>query len=239
MLVSHRANMKVDPENTIAGIRGALEQCVDAVEIDVQATADGVPMLMHDCSLHRAVGDPRLLGELTAEEASALRVKPPVDEVESEPVALLADALRVAAGRALLVLDIKMQGIAPAVAATIREHGRGTRIHLQCEFEEISQYRALLPDVPLTVGLRAKAIKEHGLTTLLDRAAAAGAFGVSIRNGILDACAVDEAHRRGLFVKTWTIDREADMERVVRTGVDAVCGNYPRQMRDVRERLAR
>ena len=47
-----------------------------------------------------------------------------------------------------------------------------------------------------------------------------------------------EAHARGLTVKTWTVDREPDIERVMATGVDAVCGNYPQRMRNVREKTA-
>lgn len=56
--------------------------------------------------------------------------------------------------------------------------------------------------------VRAGLIREHGLTALYDHCVALGVSGVSIRNRILDRCAVDEAHARGLFVKTWTIDRE-------------------------------
>ena len=239
LIVSHRTNMKTDPENTIAGIRSAIARCVDAIEVDVQATSDGVPVLMHDCSLHRAIGDPRSIEDLTADEATALRVKSPTAGVATEPVALLADALAAVAGQAMLVLDIKMEGIAEEVARVIRESGTGTEIHLQCDFEQAVEYHKLLPDIPITVGLRAGMIKKHGLHALLDRAVELGLFGVSIRSRILDDCAVEEAHKRGLFVKTWTIDREQDMERVLATGVDAVCGNYPQRMRAVRDRFAR
>ena len=55
----------------MAGSRSAIARGVDAIEVDVQATSDGVPVLMHDCSLHRAIGDPRSIEDLTADEATA------------------------------------------------------------------------------------------------------------------------------------------------------------------------
>ena len=237
MIVSHRANMKTDPENTIAGICAAIEACVDGVEIDVQATSDGVPTLMHDCSMHRAIGDARSIEDVPAAEARELRVRAPHPDGADEPIALLSEALEAASGHALLVLDVKMTGIAEQVAETVRRHAGGTPIQLQADMDEVAQYHELLPDVPITVWLRAGLIKDHGLIALYDRCVELGVSGVSIRNRILDRCAVDEAHARGLFVKTWTIDRVHDMERVVAAGVDAVCVNYPDEMRAVRGRM--
>ena len=239
LIISHRANMKVAPENTIAGIESAIADCVDGVEIDVQATADGVAVLIHDRSLRRACDDPRSIEQLTASEAGQLQVKPPTADVSPEPIATLAGALEAAAGRTVLVLDVKMTGIAEIIASTIEEHGQRTEIHLQADFEEAEEYRRLLPDIPLTIGLRAKAIKELGIDALLDRCVRLGASGVSIRNRILHRCQVDRAHARGLLVKTWTVDRVPDVERVLATGVDAVCGNYPLMIRAVREQVER
>ena len=238
LIISHRANMKVAPENTIAGIQSALDVCVDGIEVDVQATSDGLAVLMHDCTMHRAIDDPRTLGDVSSDIMRKLRVIPPRDDVLAEPIATLADALEVARDRAMLVLDIKMEKIALVVAKVIRDAGAERGVHVQCDLEEAAQYRELLPEVPITVGLRAGAIKRHGLIALLDRCVELGISGVSIRNRILDHCAVREAHSRGLTVKTWTVDREPDLERVMATGVDAVCGNYPQRMRSVREQTA-
>ncbi len=237
LIISHRANMKTDPENTIAGICSAMAACVDGIEIDVQATADGVPVLMHDCTMRRATGDPRAVGDVRAEETRGLRVRPPRAEAASAPIATLAEALAAVGDQGILVLDIKMENIAPMVAKVIRDAGAQRRIALLCDFDEAAAYRALLPDVAITVGLRAGAIKRDGLIPLLDRAVELGLAGVSLRTRILDACAVEAAHQRGLAVKTWTIDRDADFERVVADGVDAVCANYPERLRPLRDRL--
>lgn len=47
-IVGHRGARGLAPENTLAGLRKALEHHVDAIEFDVRVTQDGVPVLHHD-----------------------------------------------------------------------------------------------------------------------------------------------------------------------------------------------
>jgi glycerophosphoryl diester phosphodiesterase len=52
-IISHRGAAAIAPENTLAAMRVAIDQGVEFVETDVQLTADGVPILMHDPTLDR------------------------------------------------------------------------------------------------------------------------------------------------------------------------------------------
>jgi glycerophosphoryl diester phosphodiesterase len=54
-LIAHRGGGSIAPENTIAGLKAALQHGYCAVEFDVMLAADGVPVLMHDESLGRTV----------------------------------------------------------------------------------------------------------------------------------------------------------------------------------------
>ena len=53
LVIAHRTTMGHAPENTLLGIRQALEMGCDGVEIDVQLSADGIPVLIHDDELDR------------------------------------------------------------------------------------------------------------------------------------------------------------------------------------------
>ncbi len=55
-LVAHRGYPYRYPENTLPGITAALEAGARHIEVDVQLSADGVPMLFHDVSLARTTG---------------------------------------------------------------------------------------------------------------------------------------------------------------------------------------
>lgn len=49
---AHRGNRSCAPENTLASLRAALGRC-DFMEIDVQLTREGVPVIVHDDTLER------------------------------------------------------------------------------------------------------------------------------------------------------------------------------------------
>ena len=55
-LVAHRGYPRRYPENTLLSLLAALEAGAEFVEFDVQMTADGVPVLLHDADLRRTGG---------------------------------------------------------------------------------------------------------------------------------------------------------------------------------------
>lgn len=75
-LIAHRGYQRHYPENSLPGIRQAIACGARFIEIDVQFSADGVPLLYHDADLKRISGTAgkltqfhyRALHELTAGE---------------------------------------------------------------------------------------------------------------------------------------------------------------------------
>lgn len=70
-LHGHRGASADAPENTIAAFRLALEQGADGIELDVQLSADGVPIVIHDRTLSRTAGRPEAIRELKAPAITA------------------------------------------------------------------------------------------------------------------------------------------------------------------------
>lgn len=62
-IVGHRGLPAHYPENTLEGITAALSAGANGVEIDIQFSKDGEPVLLHDLSLRRVTG---LSGEASA-----------------------------------------------------------------------------------------------------------------------------------------------------------------------------
>jgi len=60
-LVSHRGDPFNYPENTVAGVSSAAAAGASWAEVDIQYTADFVPLLYHDADLQRISSDPRTL----------------------------------------------------------------------------------------------------------------------------------------------------------------------------------
>jgi glycerophosphoryl diester phosphodiesterase len=54
-LFAHRGSSSAAPENTMSAFRQALNDGADGIEIDVQLTRDGIPIVIHDEKLGRTV----------------------------------------------------------------------------------------------------------------------------------------------------------------------------------------
>lgn len=104
------------PENSRAAVRAAIAAGY-AIEIDIQPSADGVPMVFHDYDLRRLTGQPGRIRGLTAAELGALTLLG-----GDEGIPTLAEILSLVAGRAPLLIEIKDQdgAMGPAVGALER-----------------------------------------------------------------------------------------------------------------------
>lgn len=76
-LIAHRGFATRYPENTRAALRAALEAGARFVEFDVQLTADGIPVLLHDVELMRTAGRRGNVLDLTLRELIGVRVNEP------------------------------------------------------------------------------------------------------------------------------------------------------------------
>ena len=71
-LFGHRGAAGEAPENTIAGIRHAIERGVRRVEIDLRLSADKQIVIVHDNNAKRTTGINRQIARLTASELNRL-----------------------------------------------------------------------------------------------------------------------------------------------------------------------
>ena len=71
-LVAHRGHASRCPENTLLALEAALEAGAPWIELDVQLSADEVPVLFHDRTLERMCGVPGALHERRWEELRQL-----------------------------------------------------------------------------------------------------------------------------------------------------------------------
>ncbi len=91
------------PENSRAAIRAAVAAGY-GIEIDIQPSRDGVPMVFHDYDLKRLTGSPGPIAGRTAAELGALRL---LDAEDGIPT--LAEVLALVAGRVPVLIEVKDQ----------------------------------------------------------------------------------------------------------------------------------
>ncbi|MBK7641543.1 MAG: glycerophosphodiester phosphodiesterase [Planctomycetes bacterium] len=71
-LVAHRGLAARCPENTLPSLEQALQEGAEWIELDVQLSADLVPLLFHDRTLERMCGAPGAIHEHSSEELARL-----------------------------------------------------------------------------------------------------------------------------------------------------------------------
>lgn len=77
ILVAHRGYAARYPENTLTALQAAVEAGARWLEFDVQFSADGVPVLLHDTSLQRTAGCAASVFDLEARQLQTIAVGEP------------------------------------------------------------------------------------------------------------------------------------------------------------------
>lgn len=92
-LIAHRGWQRHFPENTLAAIEAAIHAGARHVEIDIQLTADHVPVLCHDQSLLRLCAVNQRIDLLTRDQLTELSAFEPArlgDKFKGTPLSTLA-----------------------------------------------------------------------------------------------------------------------------------------------------
>jgi glycerophosphoryl diester phosphodiesterase len=238
-VTAHRGASHDYPENTLAAIRGAIAAGSDWAEIDVQETADGHVIVLHDQDLMRLAGDPRKIAEMSFEDARKLDVGSRFNpRFVGERLPTLEEALDLAHGKIKLNVELKYYGqgdprLAKDVARILHERGcERDCLVASLDYASLGDARKEWPALRTAAIVSAKV----GDPTLLD------ADVLSMNGKVVDAAFVRSAHRKGKEILVWTIDDPKLATRFMEAGVDNLITNIPDpigKLRDERAALPR
>jgi glycerophosphoryl diester phosphodiesterase len=206
--LAHRGDWRRAPENSLAAFAAALAvPACDGLELDVRASADGVPVICHDDTLARVRGRPDRIEALTA---AAL------DEVG---VPTLAAVLAAAGPRPFLDVEFKVYPgeAAIEVLGAWRGPALGRAVVSSFDAPALERVGRLRPTWP-------RWLNSHTLDdATVATAHAVGCQGVAVDWRVLDRRTVGLAHAAGLEVVAYTVRRRSTFDRLARLGLVAVC----------------
>ncbi|APU23039.1 glycerophosphodiester phosphodiesterase [Actinoalloteichus sp. GBA129-24] len=247
-VIAHRGSSGVAPENTLAAITTARAQGADSVEVDVQRTADGELVLLHDCTLERTTDveevfpdrESYALSDFTTDELARLDAGSWLSpEFEGEPIPTLREGIRALGPRTDLLLEVKVcegeEGLGQAVADGLREIPGYLRravatdslVVQSFDHDETREFHTELPRVPVGLLFSARP------TDAELAEAATWAQQANPRYTLTDQALVDQVHALGLEINVWTVNAESDMRAAVELGVDGVITDYPQVLREI------
>jgi glycerophosphoryl diester phosphodiesterase len=230
-IVAHRGAAGAAPENTMAAIRRAIEDGTDWVEIDVQESADGAVVVVHDSDFMKLAGEPLKVWDGTLAEIREIDVGSWFSPVfRAERVPTLREVLSAAKGRSKVVIELKYYGhdvaLERKVVEIVEEAGMTDQVAIMSlKYEGIQKIRELRPD--WTIGLlSAKAL---GDLTRLD------ADFLAVNMGMARAGFLRRARRAGKPVFVWTVNTPVDVSRMASLGVAGIITDEPAMARQVLE----
>lgn len=105
LVVAHRGDWRNQPENSLSGIESAIRMGVDVVEVDLQRTADGHLILMHDATIDRTTTGRGAVAELSLDSIRRVRLRNGCAIRTKHPVPTLEETLELCRGRVMINLD--------------------------------------------------------------------------------------------------------------------------------------
>lgn len=229
--IAHRGASGEAPENTMASFRLAVEQGADLIELDVQVTSDGAPVVIHDPLVDRTTDGSGLVQQLTLAQVKALDAGAKSGgRYEGERVPTLDQVLEWASGVTPVAIEIKSgpvrnEGVESLVVEAVRRYGMSDSVVIIAFDHLIAlKVREIAPEIACGVLFAGRPVHPSSLA----EAARAGALLPHWAD--MDREMVEEAHSRGLAVCPWAIDGEREMAWALGLGVDAVATNYPARL---------
>lgn len=250
-VIAHRGSSGVAPENTLAAVEKAIEQRANWFEIDIQRTADGELVLMHDRDLRRTTNVEEVfperqlapLGTFTLAELQKLDAGSWYGpEFAGEPVPTMEQLIDLIDQRIGFLLEVKDPALYPGIEQQIADELRGAGGYLGAalagdrlvvqSFDHASMRRmdAIAPEIP--VGLLTGA----RLTTAELTVAAEYAEQINPSFRAVDRPYVDEVHALGMTMSVYTVNTGRDMRAMLDLGVDGIITDYPAVLLDLLSR---
>jgi glycerophosphoryl diester phosphodiesterase len=245
LLIAHRGESHLAPENTLAAFQLAWSLGDDAIEMDVHLTRDGQVVVCHDDDTLRTTGGraKRVIRDSTAGELRALDVgawKGP--NYAGERIPLLAEVLAgMPAGKRAFV-ELKAEGLdlvgAAIGAMKASGHPADAMTAISFHAASIAEFKRRWPDGPKAYYLcefrpdEATAPWSPTVDELIAAARACGADGLDVENAPpVDQAFVEQVHAAGMPCFVWTEDDPAAARRYADWGVDGITTNRAHWMR--------
>lgn len=216
-VIAHRGASGYEYENSRAAFRRAVMLDADGVELDVHATSDGGIVVHHDAEIP-GVG---AIAQLTVAEARKVLLR------NGETLPLLSEILDLVGDRDVWVEVKSLPPCYDAALFAILDRGPAPHRYAVHSFDHRIVHRlgqarpTLRRGILLSAYLRdaVGAMQSVGATTLWQEWQQ------------VDQALVTEVHQAGGTVIAWTVNEIGDLDRMVRLGVDGLCGNYPDRIR--------
>lgn len=233
--IAHRGARTEAPDNTRSAFLRALNYPIDGIELDVQLSADGVPVLYHDKTLHRTGGGRRRVADLTLSRLQQLDwggwFHP---DFSREPLMTLAELLPLLDRIPRLLIEIKSHPDDQVTGHARRLTEKVIALVTQSQYHRF-QERLLILSFDAEVLRLAHELAPHlkkvlNLTGHEPHDAVCGhefLWAIDVHIARLNENLIKRARQRQLRIMSYTLNGPRQVAKALRMGIDGIISDRP------------
>jgi glycerophosphoryl diester phosphodiesterase len=231
LCMAHRGFSGVAPENTLIAFEKALElDYVTSIELDVQLSKDGIPVIIHDFSLERTTNGFGFVKDKTFHELRELDAGSWFsDQYAGEKIPSLEEVLKLLRNKdCFLNIELKTaggryKGYEHTIIDLVKKYDIEKTVCLtSLDHEVIKNIKSI--ETEIRTGL----IIEGNPVLLREQLLDCGATILSINVNFLTFELVERLKKDHIDLVTWTVNDATTMEKVIGISKDIyICTNFP------------
>ena len=235
-VIAHRGANIIAPQNTLEAFKMAIEIGCDGFETDIHLTKDGIPVVCHNFTIDETSNGTGAIKDMTLEELREYdfgKYKGP--EYEGVKIPTLDEFLSLseAMGDRMKVLDIELKSehfgeagteLAEKTIAAVKEHGLFDKL-LISSFDPAILVVCKKVDKACKTGLLYSPDQLISLKIAPRPVAFAKEIGADALHPFhmyVTRLYVERAHRAGIQVNPWTVNKEHIAKKLIKLGVDGL-----------------
>lgn len=235
LVIAHRGASSLAPENTLASVKKALQLGVDVVEIDVHRTKDRELVVIHDSTIDRTTPGSGAVRNYTLPALNDFDAGGWFDaSFAGERIPTLRAVLETTKDKAILLIELKSNRAEVPTINLVKELGMTDQVIIQSfKFEHIKKVNEKAPEIPTVLLVsepKHSSNPQKAATWITNTAEYSNATGIGIRHNWLTPELIELAMRKDLAIFVWTVDKSADLQKFIETGVQGIITNRPQDL---------
>jgi glycerophosphoryl diester phosphodiesterase len=231
-VAGHRGDRADAPENTLPAFAAGLASSLDFVELDVQLSADGVPVIIHDPTVDRTTNGTGAVADLTLAELESLDAGSWfASSFVGTRIPTFAEFLDIFTGsHKKALVELKGRWTADQVMLVtdqVFRAGVQNRVVLMSfDFTTLFNMERTAPTIPRIVILRALPPDP------VEFAASFGAIAILTTPKAIepDPTVIDTMHAAGLGILLYTLNKQSRWSSALALGVDGIVTDKPSRL---------
>lgn len=245
--VAHRGGSHLAPENTLSAFQQALALPIDAIELDVQMSRDGYPVVFHDSTVERLTDGSGNLLDLDFAYLRSLNVAAHFPQwSQSEQMPTLAEALTFLRGKTKVYVELKYskrgnvyrryRDIAQVVVQEIQIAGMlNDVLVISFDWDLLTEVKERAAEIQTGALVSSEwwYRQNQPLQLLLDQARIRGCEWVNIDFRLFEPPMLELIHQAKLYLGLWTVNTEETLRYFAEMGIDSLTTDRPDLFRDL------